>query len=218
MRAALDHHLDGAPVLPSRRHQYDETPLKAGAGRTADRPQFHLGRKLADALVAHATPIGVLELCATSAGLSLVAISDHPAVSKVASSPATLTRAAASPHARSILDEVRRQLDRYFEQPETPFSVPIDWSHHSQFQTTVRRAVCDITPGQTATYGEVATQVGHPRAARAVGTAMATNPLLIVVPCHRVVPQTGQLGAYRAGTPVKSSLLSLEGWAPRPTR
>ena len=78
------------------------------------------------------------------------------------------------------------------------------------FQKKVWRAVCKIPSGQTCTYGEIAKAIGHPRAARAVGSALKRNPLLVVIPCHRVVPASGGIGNYVGGRARKKWLLSEE--------
>ena len=85
------------------------------------------------------------------------------------------------------------------------------WRHLTEFQRQVYRAVSAIPRGQTRSYGWLAERVGRPRAARAVGRVMATNPLPIVVPCHRVIGSDGSLRGYGAGLPMKEALLRAEG-------
>ncbi len=89
--------------------------------------------------------------------------------------------------------------------------LPVDLSSRSSFQQEVLRAVTSIACGQTRTYGEVASMVGRPGAARAVGTAMARNPVPLLVPCHRVVPSSGGVGSYGYGSDLKEKLLVGEG-------
>ena len=81
----------------------------------------------------------------------------------------------------------------------------------SKFQAAVLRKPAEITPGQVRPYSWVAREIGRPKAYRAVGSALATNPIPVVVPCHRVVRNDGSLGNYYYGTPVKRSLLEHEG-------
>lgn len=92
------------------------------------------------------------------------------------------------------------------------FPLEIDFSGISPFRAAAMRAAMEIPPGEVATYGELAERIGHPGAARAVGTAMARNPFVLLVPCHRVVPRTGGLGRYGAGegTATKAALLAWE--------
>lgn len=99
--------------------------------------------------------------------------------------------------------------------PGDPAEAPdaVDWSVVPDgFRKTVLQACAAIPPGQVRTYGELAEAVGSPRAARAVGTAMATNPLPLLVPCHRVVRGDGRIGRYGAGGPArKAAMLGAEG-------
>lgn len=87
----------------------------------------------------------------------------------------------------------------------------IDWDGISGFRRAVMEETLRIPPGETRSYGWLAERVGSPRAARAVGRVMATNPMPFVVPCHRVVASDGSLGGYGAGLALKEALLRLEG-------
>lgn len=107
-------------------------------------------------------------------------------------------------------DEVRRQLDDYFERRLRQFTLPLDWRASKGFYLKVRRAVFDIPYGQVRSYTEIAAEVDSEDAARAVGQAMATNPLALVVPCHRVVRSDGSRGHYGGGRQAKGYLLDLE--------
>lgn len=89
--------------------------------------------------------------------------------------------------------------------------VPVDLSSRSPFHQEVLRATTRIPHGEVRTYGELASIVGRPRAARAVGTAMARNPVPLLVPCHRVVPSSGGVGKYGYGSDLKAKLLASEG-------
>ncbi len=89
--------------------------------------------------------------------------------------------------------------------------VTIDWSGITPFRRAVLEECMRIPAGQTLSYGELAARVGHPRAARAVGRVMATNPWPLLVPCHRVVGSTGRLHGYGGGLPMKEQLLRAEG-------
>lgn len=105
------------------------------------------------------------------------------------------------------------QLAAYFEGTRRQFDVQIDWSSLAPFQRQVLQLVYDIAYGQTATYQEIATQLGKPGAARAVGRANATNPIPIIIPCHRILGADGKLHGYGGpgGVETKAWLLRLEG-------
>ncbi|KTG17798.1 MULTISPECIES: methylated-DNA--[protein]-cysteine S-methyltransferase [unclassified Guyparkeria] len=100
---------------------------------------------------------------------------------------------------------------------------PRDWTRHpafprggTAFQRAVWSALCELAPGETVGYGELARRVGRPRAARAIGQAVGANPWAPLVPCHRVLAGDGSLGGYAGGTAVKAALLAVEGVAARP--
>ncbi|MDX5310198.1 MAG: methylated-DNA--[protein]-cysteine S-methyltransferase [Rhodococcus sp. (in: high G+C Gram-positive bacteria)] len=147
-----------------------------------------------------------LLLAATPAGLVRVAyaVENHDAV---------LDRLAADIRPRILAAPARlgtaaRQLDEYFRGTRTTFDLPLDLTLARGF----RREVITHLPGygRTASYAEVAAVAGSPRAVRAVGTACATNPLPVVLPCHRVVRSDGDLGRYVGGVEAKRALLRLE--------
>lgn len=116
--------------------------------------------------------------------------------------------------ARRGLDDVRRQLDQYFEGRRRTFEIPLDWALSRGFALRVRRATARIPYGRISTYREVAEKAGNPLASRAAGNALGSNPIPIIVPCHRVVRTGGELGGYGGGVHMKKELLRLEG-APR---
>ncbi|MGH3426270.1 MAG: methylated-DNA--[protein]-cysteine S-methyltransferase, partial [Mycobacteriales bacterium] len=108
------------------------------------------------------------------------------------------------------LDAVARELEQYFAGQRTGFDLPLDFSLSSGFRGTVQRYLSQIGYGRTQSYRQVAEIIGNPRAVRAVGTACATNPLPVVVPCHRVLRSDGTLGGYAGGLEAKATLLTLE--------
>ena len=108
-------------------------------------------------------------------------------------------------------DEVRRQLDAYFDRKRQAFDVPIDWRLVRGFAGDVLRATARIPFGSVSSYREVATEAGSPNAYRAAGNALGSNPIPIVVPCHRVLHAGGGLGGYTGGLERKRYLLELEG-------
>jgi methylated-DNA-[protein]-cysteine S-methyltransferase len=109
------------------------------------------------------------------------------------------------------LDDVRRELDEYFEGRRTDFDLEIDWSLTRGFTQKVLRATAKVPFGQLASYRDVATKAGNVRAVRAAGNALGSNPMPIVVPCHRIVRTGGALGGYTGGLERKEFLLRLEG-------
>ena len=108
-------------------------------------------------------------------------------------------------------DEVRRQLDAYFGGTRHDFDVPIDWRLVRGFAGDVLRATARIPFGAVSSYREIATEAGSPNAYRAAGNALSSNPIPIVVPCHRVLHAGGGLGGYTGGLDRKRFLLRLEG-------
>lgn len=157
------------------------------------------------------TPVGTLLLAATDQGLVRVAYpreGEDAVLQKLADavSPRVL-------HAPGRLDEVARELEEYFGGRRTTFDLSLDLRLAHGFRRTVLGHLPAIAYGHTESYGEVAAAVGNPRAVRAVGTACATNPLPVVVPCHRVVRSDGSMGGYAGGAEAKRTLLSLESAA-----
>ena len=157
------------------------------------------------------SPVGPLLLAATPKGLVRVAydVEDHDRVLE------TLTRQI-SPRvlrAPKRLDVAARELDEYFARKRRAFDLPVDLSLSRGFRQLVQRHLPEIGYGQTRTYGQVAQLVGNPKAVRAVGTACATNPLPVVVPCHRVLKADGTPGGYVGGPAAKMTLLRLEAAA-----
>jgi methylated-DNA-[protein]-cysteine S-methyltransferase len=110
------------------------------------------------------------------------------------------------------LDEVRRELEEYFEGRRDHFDVDIDWSLTTgPFTRKVLQATARIPFGEVSTYSRIAAKAGSPRGARAAGNALGSNPIPIVVPCHRVLHGDGGLGGYTGGLDRKVLLLTLEG-------
>jgi len=157
------------------------------------------------------TPVGTLLLAATEKGLVRVAYAreDHDNVlDQLANnvSPRVL-------RAPARLDVATRQIDEYFAGRRRLFELPLDYQLSHGFRRAVLSHLPEIGYGATASYAAIAAAAGNPKAVRAVGTACATNPLPVVVPCHRVVRSDGTLGQYVGGTDVKKALLMLEAAA-----
>ncbi len=109
------------------------------------------------------------------------------------------------------LEETRRELDLYFEGRLRDFDLPLDWRLSRDFRRRALRAVARIPYGETRSYAQVAERAGNERAVRAAGSACGSNPIPIVVPCHRVLRTGGALGGYGGGLAMKEALLKLEG-------
>ena len=109
-----------------------------------------------------------------------------------------------------VLLAAQTQLAQYFAGERTVFDMPLDLGGGTEFQQAVWRALLQIAPGDTTSYGALARSIGKPQAVRAVGAAVGRNPLSIVVPCHRVVGADGTLTGYAGGLDRKTALLALE--------
>jgi O-6-methylguanine DNA methyltransferase len=117
-----------------------------------------------------------------------------------------------SAEAHSILDRLERELDMYFAGRLERFSVPVELpAEMPGFSRAVLIETMSIPYGKVRTYGDLAASIGAPRATQATGSALRRNPLLILVPCHRVIPLRGGIGGYAAGIGAKEILLRLEG-------
>lgn len=154
------------------------------------------------------TPVGQLLLAATQIGLVRVAFEREGFDAVLESLAAEISPRVLEAPRR--LDEVAFEIDDYFAGRRHVFDVPLDYALSSGFRRMVQRYLPHIGYGRTSAYWEVAASIGRPRAARAVGTACAMNPLPVVVPCHRVLRADGGLGDYIGGVDVKSTLLRLE--------
>lgn len=161
------------------------------------------------ALAHHDAPDGRLLLAATDAGLLRLALppEDEDAVLQhlaAAVSPRILRAR------HPVLEAARRELDAYFAGTLRLFTLALDRRLSRGFRLEVLRATSAIPHGATASYAQVAAAAGNPRAVRAAGTALATNPIPIIVPCHRVLRSDGAVGNYLGGTAMKERLLALE--------
>ena len=157
------------------------------------------------------SPIGALLLAATEQGLVRVAFENEQHERVLEGLAEELSpRILAAP---GRLDAAARELDEYFAGARRHFDLPLDLALARGFRRSVLEQLRRIEYGRTASYAAVAAAAGSPRAVRAVGTACATNPLPLVVPCHRVVRSDGGLGGYRGGADAKRVLLALESAA-----
>lgn len=199
-RTHADHDLFAAPPPIDERTR---TRLHARLAAEADRAGIlDVAYRTLD------TPVGSLLLAATGEGLVRVAYAreDHQKVLEQLAagvSPRVL-------RAPARLDAAAREIEEYFTGRRHLFDLPLDLRLARGFRRTVLSRLTGIGYGTTASYAAVAEAAGSPRAVRAVGTACATNPLPIVVPCHRVVRSDGTIGQYVGGVEAKRTLLSLE--------
>ncbi len=155
------------------------------------------------------SPFGQLTLAATKRGLVRVAFPEE-------SIEEVLERLALRISPRIVetpapLDEMRRELDEYFDGRRKDFELPLDWTLVGPFGRRVLSVASEIPYGGVLSYAEVAADAGSPRGSRAAGNALGANPIPIVVPCHRVLRTGGALGGYGGGLDRKRFLLELEG-------
>jgi methylated-DNA-[protein]-cysteine S-methyltransferase len=154
-----------------------------------------------EARILDKTPVGPLTIYVSDVGLAKIAFGKQ---AEVHTGDAQLER---------LAEQAVQELTEYFYAGRRAFTLPIDWRAMQPYQEKVLRA-CDAIPyGQTRTYGDLARQTGSPGSARAVGRIMASNPIPIVIPCHRVVGTDGKLHGYGSpgGVDDKAQLLALEG-------
>jgi methylated-DNA-[protein]-cysteine S-methyltransferase len=181
--------------------------MKASLNRLAERAA---AEGLLDVAYTRAdSPFGTLLLATTPRGLVRVGLpnqDDEALLTDLAERVSPRVLEAAAP-----LDEARRELDLYFEGRLTEFDLPLDWRLSKDFRRRVLRAIARIPYGQTRSYTQMARSAGNERAVRAAGSACGSNPLPLVVPCHRVLRSGGALGGYGGGLPMKEGLLRLEG-------
>jgi methylated-DNA-[protein]-cysteine S-methyltransferase len=162
------------------------------------------------AYAAYDSPAGRLLLAATPRGLVTLAYIDDPAEEdRVLERLATRLSPRILASARR-LDEPRHELDEYFAGRRRQFDVPLDWELTRGFGRRVLEATARIPFGSVSTYKAVAAEAGSPRGSRAAGNALGANPIPIIVPCHRVLHVTGNLGGYTGGLDRKRLLLGLE--------
>lgn len=157
------------------------------------------------------SPVGRLLLAATEAGLVRIAYAseDHDTVLQAMAdriSPRIL-------NAPARLEAPARELGEYFDRRRRGFDLPLDWRLAAGFRREVLTHLPEIGYGQTVSYAAIAGLAGNPKAIRAAATACATNPLPIVVPCHRVIYSDGRMGNYLGGPEAKRTLLTLEAAA-----
>ncbi len=142
--------------------------------------------------------VGWLELCVSDRGVTSISFIEEP------SEPVTKS-------AHPMMKKLAEELDRYFSGKLTTFSIPVALTAGSPFQRRVWKQLELIPYGETRSYADIARDVGNPRGCRAVGGANGSNPVPIVVPCHRVIKADGSIGGFSSGVHIKRKLLALEG-------
>jgi len=149
----------------------------------------------------------------TPLGAMMVAIANQRVVGLWFADGAHLPSLEACPQASNtgLIERVQTQLAEYLAGQRKSFNLPVQLDTGTPLQTAVWQALTTLPYGQTCSYGELATRVGRPRAARAVAAAVARNPINIVVPCHRVIGADGELTGYAGGLARKRALLTIEG-------
>ena len=150
------------------------------------------------------SPVGVLTLVATDKGLAAI-LWENDAPDRV-----RLGELAESKE-HPILVEAEQQLRSYFAGELKKFTVKLDFATGTDFQKKVWQALLTIPFGETRSYAQIAEQIGHPTAVRAVGAANGRNPISIIAPCHRVIGSNGKLTGFAGGLEAKALLLGLEG-------
>lgn len=181
--------------------------MKATLQRLADRAA---AEGLLD--VAYATtdsPFGTLLLATTPRGLVRVGLPNQDTDEMLEDLAVRISPRVLEDPAQ--LDEAQRQLNLYFEGKLHEFALPLDWQLTTGFRERVQRAIAEIPYGETRSYMQIAATAGNERAVRAAGTACGSNPIPIVVPCHRVLRTGGSLGGYGGGLLMKQALLKFEG-------
>lgn len=177
-----------------------------------------LGRRALDAGLADVaygsmdSPVGDLLVAVTDRGLVRVAFADEISDEVLEELAARVSPRVLRLPART--DAARRELDQYFAGERQRFDLRLDWSLVRGFAQGVLRATARVPFGSVTTYRQMAEAAGSPRASRAAGNALGSNPIPIVVPCHRVLHSGGGLGGYAGGLDRKRYLLSLEGSLP----
>jgi methylated-DNA-[protein]-cysteine S-methyltransferase len=185
------------------------------ADRAATAAAQRLTRRIAEEALADVSyapvdsPFGTLLLAATKRGLVRVAFPEENV-------DTTLQRLALRISPRIVqapgpLEQMRRELDEYFDGRRRQFELPLDWTLVGPFARRVLGVTSEIPYGGVLSYAEVAAEAGSPRGSRAAGNALGSNPIPIVVPCHRVLRSGGALGGYGGGLDRKRFLLELEG-------
>ncbi len=208
----------GAGAARNDNAMRDGAPTRADPAsdrRTAAKAAERLGARIAAENLADVTyapidsPFGRLLAATTGQGLVRLAFPEEEVDSVLEGLARRISPRIIE--ASAPLDRTRRELEEYFGGRRRMFELPLDWSLIGTFGQRVLKATAAIPYGDVLTYGEVATDAGSPRGSRAAGNALGSNPIPIVIPCHRVLRRGGVLGGYAGGPERKRWLLDLEG-------
>jgi len=147
------------------------------------------------------SPIGLLKISAEEECITGLSLEEQEGLQEIVSeTPPT-----------ALLQEACTQLTEYFSGERIQFTLPIAYPHGTPFQHSVWNALRNIPYGATRSYEDIAVAIGNPKAVRAIGQANTRNPILLLVPCHRVINKNGTIGGFGCGVEVKKQLLQLEG-------
>lgn len=159
-------------------------------------------------MITYESPVGQLYLARTEVGLIRLGFGNVESVDEFVAD--VLARVGDEGGHEHCFDNIRTALDSYFAYGNEIDSITVDWRHIAGFHRRALAACQLVSIGRTLTYGQLAERLGSPNACRAVGSAMATNPIPIVLPCHRIVRSDKSLGGYLGGVDVKAKLIELE--------
>jgi len=200
-----------APEISRQLREGIAAEAEAAAARFAERAARD---GLADvAFAGFDSPYGPIHVAVTERGLVSLGLPNVGEEEFLAQLAAAISPRVLEAPAR--VDEVRRELDEYFSGKRQSFDLELDWRMiRSGFYRSVLRETEKLPFGVTSTYGQIAARAGNARAYRAAGTALATNPIPLVIPCHRILRSGGSVGEYGGGSAIKQSLLVAEGALP----
>jgi methylated-DNA-[protein]-cysteine S-methyltransferase len=202
---------------PAWARRLDAVFAKGPSPEAEGRAMAALSRRLE---AARGAPVFYDRIASTPVGALWVAVSERGLVAVEFGTPEQEFRRRVERRVRARVrrageptDEARRQVMEYLSGARTQFSLPVDLHFLTAFQQSVLQAAQAVPRGKVSTYGQIARRIGRPKAARAVGQALGSNPVPIVIPCHRVLASDGRLGGYsgRGGIRTKEKLLRLEG-------
>jgi methylated-DNA-[protein]-cysteine S-methyltransferase len=197
---ALTHHLSECSMCCERTAEYRQLERSADACRKGDVIRWR----------GFESPFGMIRIASSRQGLvalSWQSADDGAFVARLEEKFETAPVVCDCDH----LVPAENQLLEYFARRRESFDLPVDLSALTDFQRVVLDAACRLGFGEVATYTDIADRIGSPKASRAVGNALGSNPVAIIVPCHRVVRTDGSLGGYTGGLRYKEALLDIEG-------
>lgn len=208
MLAVFGHGTKNKPVSENGQHFSRDAPYCMGLRRTKDAVEPTKGNDMNYSYKTMKSPVGLLKLVAGGRGLAAV-LWENDDPKRVRLGPLVEDKN------HPVLLETERQLNDYFAGKLEKFSLKLDFIG-TEFQEKVWKALVSIPFGETRSYGEIARQIGRPKAVRAVGAANGKNPISIIAPCHRVIGANGKLTGFAGGLEAKAYLLGIESKAALP--